>query len=162
EALLLGVVAALDVDRVRRAGPRAQLAADALLQPVRVAVEDVPAVVPRRGGYALLGVLLGDDLLEHVREGHAEAAPGAHDYSPLPVLSASPPVSSGDASSSSAAGTVAIARSPSTRRNRGEGGTTRSIGGTGKPPSCGGIVPALGGGAFSLPNRNGASSASTI
>ncbi len=48
EALLLGVVAALDVDRVGRAGPGAQLAADALLQAVRVTVEDVPAVVPRR------------------------------------------------------------------------------------------------------------------
>src|ERR1700730_4500223 len=35
EALLVGVVRALDEDRVGRAGPRAQLAPDALLQPVR-------------------------------------------------------------------------------------------------------------------------------
>src|SRR6185436_14972858 len=48
EALLVGVVATLDVDRVRRAGPGAQLAADALLQAVRVPVEDMPAVVARR------------------------------------------------------------------------------------------------------------------
>src|SRR6202042_11448 len=48
-ALLLGVVRALHVDRVGRAGPRAQLAADALLQPVRVPVELVAAVEPRRG-----------------------------------------------------------------------------------------------------------------
>ena len=39
EPVLVGVVAALDVDRVGRAGPGAQLAADALLQAVRVPVE---------------------------------------------------------------------------------------------------------------------------
>src|SRR5581483_12192892 len=43
-ALLVGVVGALDVDGVRRAGPRAQLAADALLQAVRMPVELVAAV----------------------------------------------------------------------------------------------------------------------
>ncbi len=48
EARLLGVVGALDVDGVGRAGPGAQLAADALLQAVRVPVEHVPAVVARR------------------------------------------------------------------------------------------------------------------
>src|SRR3954470_20737416 len=36
----VGVVSALDVDGVGRAGPRAQLAADALLEPVRVPVQD--------------------------------------------------------------------------------------------------------------------------
>src|SRR6478736_260722 len=39
EALLFGVVAALHEDRVGRAGPRAQLAADTLLQAVRVPVQ---------------------------------------------------------------------------------------------------------------------------
>ena len=73
EALLLGVVRALDVDRVGRAGPGAQLAADALLETVGVAVEQVAAVEARRGGLLLLGVLLGHDLLEHRAEGHAEA-----------------------------------------------------------------------------------------
>src|SRR6478672_13218925 len=73
EALVLGVGRALDVDRVGRAGPGAQLAPDALLQPVRPAVQLVPTVEPRRGGQLLEGVLLGDDLLEHGPEGHPEA-----------------------------------------------------------------------------------------
>ena len=73
EARLLGVVAALDVDRVGRAGPGAQLAADALLQPVGVPVEHVPAVVARLGHLRLERVLLGGHLPEHLREGDAEA-----------------------------------------------------------------------------------------
>src|SRR5439155_639784 len=72
EPRLLGVVPALDIDRVGRAGPGAQLAADALLQPVRVPVELVPPVVAGRGRGADLRVLLGDDLLEHRREGDPE------------------------------------------------------------------------------------------
>ena len=44
---LVGVVGALDVDGVRRAGPRAQFAADALLQAVLVAVELMAAVIAR-------------------------------------------------------------------------------------------------------------------
>ena len=61
---------------VGRAGPGAQLAADALLQPVRVPVEDVPAVEAGRGCAPHLRVLLGDHLLEHVREGDPEALHG--------------------------------------------------------------------------------------
>src|SRR6185436_15950631 len=57
EPLVLGVGRALDVDRVGRAGPGAQLAADALLEPVRVAVEDVPAVIARRRDRVLERVL---------------------------------------------------------------------------------------------------------
>ncbi len=71
-ALVVGVRRALDVDRVRRAGPRAQLAADALLEAVGPAVELVPAVEAGRGGLLLERVLLGDDLLEHGPEGDAE------------------------------------------------------------------------------------------
>src|SRR2546430_888234 len=63
----LGVVAALDVDRVGRAGPGAQFAADALLQPVRVAVEDVPAVEARGGRGPYIPVLLRGHPLGHVR-----------------------------------------------------------------------------------------------
>ncbi len=59
---------ALDVDRVGRAGPGAQLAADALLQPVGPAVELVVAVEPGRGRLFHLGVLDGVDLLEHLRK----------------------------------------------------------------------------------------------
>ena len=44
----------LDLDRVRRAGPRAKLAADALLEAVRVLVEPAPAVVAGRLGRQLL------------------------------------------------------------------------------------------------------------
>src|SRR5256714_5155958 len=124
----LGVVAALDVDRVRRAGPRAQLAADALLQPVRVAVEDVPAVEPGRGRSPYLRVLLGDHLLEHVREGDPEPSDriqGTHG------CSSEEPTDTGS-------------RWASIRFRCGLGGTRRSIGGTGKPPSWGGTSPGFG------------------
>ena len=77
EPLLLRVVGTLDVDGVRWAGPGAQLAADALLQPVRVPVEHVAAVVTRCRRPLLLGVLLGDDFLEHRLEGHAETGDGS-------------------------------------------------------------------------------------
>src|SRR5262249_29255908 len=70
--LALGVVGALDVDGVRRAGPGAQLAADALLQPVRVPVEHVPSVVARRGRVEVERVLLRVDLLEHLAERQPE------------------------------------------------------------------------------------------
>src|SRR4051794_31180897 len=86
ESVPVGVVRALDVDGVGRAGPGAQLAADALLQPVRVPVELVAAVVARLGGDLDLGVLLGHHTREHGRERDAEArdlvaVPGA-----LPVV----------------------------------------------------------------------------
>src|SRR5690606_7419587 len=71
-AILLAVVRALDVDRVRGARPGAQLAPDALLQPVGVAVEDVPPVVARGDRLGPVRVRRRDDLAEHVREGHAE------------------------------------------------------------------------------------------
>src|SRR5882757_720475 len=77
--LRLGVVTALDVDRVGRAGPGAQLAADALLQAVRVPVEHVPAVVARGGRVDVERVLLRVDLLEHGREGQPEPLGEAED-----------------------------------------------------------------------------------
>src|SRR5690606_40480721 len=66
--LLGGVVGALDVDRVRGAGPGAQLAADALLQAVRPAVELVPPVEAGRGRLLHLGVLNGLALHENLVE----------------------------------------------------------------------------------------------
>src|SRR6478609_879439 len=63
---------ALHVDGVGRAGPRAQLAADALLQAVGPAVELMAAVEARCRRELLERVLLGDDLLEHRPEGDAE------------------------------------------------------------------------------------------
>ena len=77
--LLRRVVAAFHVDRVRRAGPGAQLAADALLQPVRPAVELVTAVVTGRGRVLHLGVLDGVNLLEHRPEGGPESFDGAQE-----------------------------------------------------------------------------------
>src|SRR5262245_13843256 len=75
-ALGFGVVGALDIDRVRRACPRAQLAADTLLQPVRMPVELVPAVESRRYLLLLLRVVLGVLLPEHRLEGDTEAGEG--------------------------------------------------------------------------------------
>ena len=78
-ALLLGVVRALHVDGVGRAGPGAQLTADALLQPVRPAVELVTAVEAGRGGGLLLGILDGIHLLEHRPEGDTEPLDGVEE-----------------------------------------------------------------------------------
>src|SRR5439155_575886 len=126
------VVATLDVDRVRRAGPGAQLAADALLQTVRVPVEDVPAMEPGCRRAPDLRVLLGDHLLEQVREGDPEAPDriqGTH---------------AGSSVSDSPAPTDTGSRCASRCGNRGLGGTRRSSGGTGNPPSCGGSSPGFG------------------
>src|SRR3569833_3374484 len=72
EPRLLGVVGALHVDRVRGAGPRAQLAAHALLQPVGPAVELVTAVETRRGWLLDLRILDRLGLHEHLVEGDTE------------------------------------------------------------------------------------------
>jgi hypothetical protein len=66
------VVPALDVDGVRRAGPGAQLAADAFLQPVRPPVQLVVTVEPGCGRPLVLRVGDGLDLLEHLAEGDPE------------------------------------------------------------------------------------------
>src|SRR5215470_9712344 len=78
-ALARRVIGALHVDGVGGAGPGAQLTADALLQPIRPAVQLVTAVEPRRGGLLLLRVLDGVHLLEHLPEGDAEALDGAQE-----------------------------------------------------------------------------------
>src|SRR5690606_10892854 len=70
--LFVGVVGALDVDRVGRARPRAQFTADALLESVRIPVELVASVVAGCGGSLLFRILLGVGLLEHRRERHTE------------------------------------------------------------------------------------------
>src|SRR4051794_7471865 len=89
EPLVLGVGRTFDVDRVGRARPGAELAADALLQPVGPAVELVPAVEARSRLLLDEGVLLGDDLAEHGAEGDPEPGhrvpvgllDGRHQYS---------------------------------------------------------------------------------
>ena len=106
EALVLGVVGALDVDRVGGAGPGAQLTADALLQAVRPAVQLVASVEARCRDLllALLGVALGEGLAEDGSEGNPEPCPRVEDAhyfsSPTSAWSASAveattPVSSG-------------------------------------------------------------------
>jgi hypothetical protein len=81
-ALLGGVVLALHVDGVRRAGPRAQLAADALLEAVVVAVELVPAVEALLQLRGHLRVRHGLGLDEHraQRDGEAAAEHGAREH----------------------------------------------------------------------------------
>src|SRR5205085_6587190 len=75
DAMLLGVLRALDVDRVGRTRERAELAADALLQAVLVLVEQMAADVrSRRRLHDPLRVLLGDVAAEGLLERHAEAA----------------------------------------------------------------------------------------
>ena len=74
-----GVGGGLDEDRVRRARPSAQLAADAALQAVGVPVELVASVIPGRRGDLLLGVLLGGDLPEHRGDRDAVAGHGGEE-----------------------------------------------------------------------------------
>src|SRR4029453_3131335 len=93
EPLLVGVVRALDVDRVGRTRPGAQLAADALLQPVRVPVELVPAVEARGELLLLLWVVLGGLLAEHRPEGHPETLDRVEEvkhWGPPPAVAWSP------------------------------------------------------------------------
>ena len=69
-------MSAFHVDGVGRAGPGAELAADALLQPVWPAVELMPSVEPGSGRLHLLRVLDGVDLPGHLAEGDAEPLHG--------------------------------------------------------------------------------------
>ena len=94
EPRLIGVVGALDVDRVGRAGPGAQLAADALLQAVGVAVELVAAVVARLDRTRLLRILLGDVFFEHRRERHAEPGDAIQEFSHSRSPCSQPPATS--------------------------------------------------------------------
>ena len=68
------VVQAAHVDAVGRAHPGAQLAADALLHAVLVAVEDMTAVLAGLLGSLLLGVLAGHRRPTEVLEGQLEPA----------------------------------------------------------------------------------------
>src|SRR5205807_6333046 len=63
-----------DPDAVRRAGRRAERAADALLEPVRVPPEAVAPAEARVDRSLVLGVLLRDRLLEDLPQRDAEAA----------------------------------------------------------------------------------------
>src|SRR5262249_10847717 len=81
EALLLGVGGPLHEDRISRAGPGAQLAADALLQTVRPPVELVAPVEPGSGRNLHLRVLDRLHLAEELVEGDAEPLDGIQEAS---------------------------------------------------------------------------------
>src|SRR2546428_11030082 len=82
DAVLRGVLRRLDHDAAHRAGHGAQLTAHALLEAVRVAVQDVAAPVARRDRLLLLRVLDGDRT-DYVLEGRHQALADvqrAHEY----------------------------------------------------------------------------------
>ena len=66
------VVESADIDAVGRTHPRAELAADALLHPVLVTVEDVATVLARLLHLLLFRVLAGDRQSPQVLEGELE------------------------------------------------------------------------------------------
>src|ERR1700674_1093876 len=74
--MLGSVLGRLHHDAADRAGDGAELAADALLEAVGVAMEDVLPTLPRRDGLLPLRVLDGDDRLGVVLEGGRQGAGG--------------------------------------------------------------------------------------
>src|SRR5919109_4548732 len=68
------VLGRLDHDAPHRAGDGAQLATDALLQPIGVAMQDMTAALARRDRLLPLGVFDGDDRAGIVLEGGGEGA----------------------------------------------------------------------------------------
>ena len=72
------VVGAADVDAPRRADARAQLAADALLHAVLVAVEDVTTVLPRRLLRLHGGIFRRETRLAHLPQRDPEPGKAAH------------------------------------------------------------------------------------
>src|SRR4029453_7548514 len=115
----------LDVDRIRRAGPGTQLAADALLQRVRPAVELMPTVEPGRGDPWPVGIVDGECLAEHRLEGDSEARHRVEEaHQPRPSPGSSAPSGPSVDGASSALSTVASS-----------GSTWSPIGGTGYPPA---------------------------
>src|SRR5207342_2260244 len=73
---LLGVLRSLDVDRVGRAGPGAQLAPDTFLQSIWPAIQLVPPVKARCGDSGTVRIVDRERLAKHRLEGHAEASDG--------------------------------------------------------------------------------------
>src|SRR5262249_36258226 len=74
--ILLGLTAVgvFGEDRIRWARPRAELAADARLQPIWIPVELMPAVIVRRRRTRLLRILLCLRLFEHRHKVTAKSA----------------------------------------------------------------------------------------
>src|SRR5579885_2976011 len=78
------VLGGADGDAAHRAGAGAELAADALLHAVVVAVQDVAAAVAGRGRLLLLRPLQGDRLAEHVLQGERHALDQLFDHRDAP------------------------------------------------------------------------------
>src|SRR5215467_6479989 len=76
DAVVRRVLGGDDPDAIRRAGSRAERAADALLEAVLVQMEAVAAAEPRIDRPLVLRVLLRDRLLEDLLEGDPEALEG--------------------------------------------------------------------------------------
>src|SRR3989442_14168587 len=70
------VLGRLHHDAAHRAGDGAEFAADALLEAVSIAVQDVAATLARRDGLLPLRVLDGDDRLWVVLEGRRQGTGG--------------------------------------------------------------------------------------
>src|SRR5581483_3164600 len=77
DPVVRGVLRGHDADAVGGAGGRAERAADALLEPVLVPPEPVPAAEPRVERPLVLRVLLRDGLAEDLLERDPEALQGA-------------------------------------------------------------------------------------
>src|SRR5690606_31382479 len=146
-------------DGVGGAGPRAQLAADALLEAVGVTVELVTAVVARLSGRLLERVLLRDRLAEEVADGDAEAGDRREDGA-QPLLLGEVRHERGVGAVGLSVGVPDVVRlghlappflvalDSTVRPERGDGGRLwPGLGGTGKPPANGSISPVTGSGA---------------
>ena len=73
DAIRVGILGSFDVNAIRRARRSAQKAADALLQPIFIAMQDVDTAVARLEMNRLVRIILGDRLPKHILERDAEA-----------------------------------------------------------------------------------------
>ncbi|HEY2645887.1 MAG TPA: hypothetical protein VGI34_02885 [Candidatus Acidoferrales bacterium] len=71
-SLCLGVFGGFDINAARRAGSGAQKAADALLQAIFVAMQDMDAAISRLEVNWFFGIIFRDGFPQHIAECHAE------------------------------------------------------------------------------------------
>ena len=72
-AIRVGILSRLDINAIRRTRGGAQKAADALLQPIFIAMQNVNSAVAWLKMNRFVRVVLGDRLPKHILKGHAEA-----------------------------------------------------------------------------------------
>src|SRR5213079_1615839 len=99
DAVVGGVLGGDDADAVGGARGRAQRAADALLEPVVVPPEPMPAAEARVDRPLVLRVLLGDRLLEDLLEGHPKTLHGVERLGAHPRPPSLPSEATGQTSS---------------------------------------------------------------